>query len=593
MEKVCRSSKKYFSALTFLIILVSVLLVTPEVQAYTGNHNESFNDSDFIDESMTNVTGLNTGEVSLPHQDFVLVGSEPYISDYGADDVLVVGDIAYVMGDNDGLLLFDISDVSNPEYLSMEDTGLSSSYTATLAYEDDVIYYPAQDSLDIINVTDSDNPQLITSLEFSSIYDVVVQEGVAFVGAQSDGLVILNVSDPTTPTSIANYTDIGAKTVSSVYVVGNYAFLSLGTSYHIVNVTDIQYPTQVSNIDYVGSGVASFVVHDDYLVSQVGIFDVSNVSEPVRIGDFHTTGKIDFQLDIMFNPRLGGGLEVYNYSDPENLQLLYDGPECNSIKVVGDYLVTVSDENVLNIYQYRDGTEYWNLYKPFAMAQSDVVFTSNGDDHIVDVTIQVDDSTPSNTAIDYYVSATNGSWWVKTTPGVKQSIQYLGQELKLRAYLSTSDDSVAPVIYSINMTCTALLEMPFAISPEMAEEIDTSSPEFEWDHISGAVGYLIQIDNSSDFDSVNLVNETLGYVHTFQVTEPLADGDWYWRVAGIDDEDQIGDFSPTSPFSIDTGSGTNTTTELFDLVALAPYILAVGGVIALIAIVVIIKKRGA
>lgn len=577
------------------------------MQAYTGSHSESFNDSDFIDESMTNVTGLTTGEVSLPQQDFVLTGSE-WFSEQGGADVLVEGDIAYVMGIDDGLYLFDISNVSDPEYLSMEDTGLSNWVSGTLAYEDSIIYFPAQGSLDIINVTDSENPQLITSLEFdsgvySSVKDVYVQNGIAFVAALGDGLVILNVTNPATPKSIANFTGSWGH---CVYVVDNYAYVSDGNSFHIVNITDIHNPTQVSYIDYMGSGASSFVVHNDYLISSVGIFDVSNVSELVRISDFGRTGKLDIQSNILFSTQLGHYLSIFDFSDPENLQILYNGPLCNGIKVVGDYLVTVSNENELNIYRYRDVTEYWNLYKPYAEAQSETIVTINPDVFdglITDVTLTVNATTPTNTEITYYASARNGAFWNEVIPGVQTSIDPSGENLKWRVEMSTTDPYTTPSIRSLNISYSVLLRPPYAEDPAASSTVNNSYLSFRWEEMRGAESYILQIDTAQTFDSENLISEVVdydewreSYYHpgtlSYFVNEPFADGDWYWRVAGIDYEGQIGEFSPLCPFSIDTGSGSNTTTSGLDLAALAPYILVAGGAIVLVALVVILKKRG-
>ena len=88
---------------------------------------------------------------------------------------------------------------------------------------------------------------------------------------------------------------------------------------------------------------------------------------------------------------------------------------------------------------------------------------------------------------------------------------------------------------------------------------DYNRPEFWWDSVRGAVSYLLQIDTSSEFDSANLINETLTN-RSFVPENTLSNGTWYWRVAGIDYQGDLGRFSETRSEDIGTTALTDTTT---------------------------------
>jgi hypothetical protein len=130
----------------------------------------------------------------------------------------------------------------------------------------------------------------------------------------------------------------------------------------------------------------------------------------------------------------------------------------------------------------------------------------------------------------------------------------------------------------------------YLTEPEFNETLDDNTPSFSWNLVSGAVGYLLQIDTTSEFNSENLIEVIVWTYNDYTLNESLSDGRWYWQVAGIDDENDVGEFSPYSSFIIDTGAGTGTTTGTFDIGNLLPIIL-VGGVAILIVVIVIIYRK--
>ena len=77
-----------------------------------------------------------------------------------------------------------------------------------------------------------------------------------------------------------------------------------------------------------------------------------------------------------------------------------------------------------------------------------------------------------------------------------------------------------------------------------------NTPTLDWDDMTGAVGYHIQIDDDSDF-SVTLVDDSSVPLSTYTLL-PLVDGTYFWRVGSIDEAGNESDFSSTDNFTIDT-----------------------------------------
>ena len=583
-------------------------VIVPEVSAYTGSYDETFIDDTYIDEMNTNVTGLGTGEISLPKRGLELYGLvEASPTGFMGHELEIIGDIAYVAA-FENLHLYNISDVTNPTWLSMlaiHDVSPSCS----MAIVDDILYLPTHEGLDIINVSDSLNPEFLVGYAWVGVTShVIVQDNIAFVTGGNNGLVILNVTDPVAATSIANYTDL-AESPRSFDIMGERMYVADRTEFHVVNLTDIYNPTQIIRVPTIVGGWELEVEGDLLIVRPSGplmFYDISTPENPVSI--YNSTFNV-MRITIDSNKLYGYGpgqeLSIFDITNPGSPTELYRHPYngtyiIQDIELSGDYIYVTDGLPFIQVFRYKDSTGfYWNQYALSAVIQTNPLFTSNDLDSIVDVTLQVDDSTPSNTAIDYYVSASNGSWWAEADPGIKQSVgAYRGQQMKWRAELSTSDRSVTPTIQSVNATCTALLDKIHSTAPELGATLDDNTPLFTWIPIEGAESYLLQIDTTQDFDSSNLISVTIPgtWSENYQLVEPLSDGDWAWQVAGIDSEGQLGEFSPASPFTIDTGAGTGTgtgtgTNPLPIPEDLLQYLLIGGVAIAVIAIVIVTIRR--
>jgi len=384
---------------------------------------------------------------------------------------------------------------------------------------------------------------------------------------------------------------------------GNYLFaLEDGTptydyGIHIVNVTDNENPTFVGRCD-TPSFSQNLVVSAEYVFASSGsslaIISLSNISDPTVINTswmacsswdhLFVDGDYAFAVDSEY------GLQAMDISNPYDLRNTIINPDAlgYSLIVIGNFIY-VSDASggpPYNLLVYELDWAY------SATALSIPVYTTSTDDFsITQATLTVNDSTPTYTSIDYYLSADNGTHWEEVEPEMSHSFINRGTQLKWKAVLQTTLQTMTPMINEVNITIRSLL------NPTQRKEvviITYNITNLEYEPLDGAVEYLIQLDTVDTFDSPNLINSTrVG--EAFSSFE-LPNGTYYYRCAGIDGEGDLGFFSLTDVLIIGTTSTTTTTTTTTSVTTtpIDPMLLIIIGsigAVAILAIIVVMRKR--
>ncbi|NHJ15153.1 MAG: hypothetical protein EAX95_15830 [Candidatus Thorarchaeota archaeon] len=530
-------------------------------------------------------------------------------------DLCTVGSIAYTAMEGEGLQILDISDPTDTQQVisgfyplpDIKSVFVSGRTAFAVEYA----------GLCALNVTDPHSIALLDS--YSSLTSA---EGISVIGdfayvTDANGLSILNVTDLHSISLLGSYSSPTA--VHAVWSNGRLAYLAAGTSgLIVVNVTDPTGPqwlytadTPDSAVEVEVSGTHAYVADSS---SGLQVFSLLDSDMPILVGSYNSPGTaLDLCVsgDQLYLADGTSGLVVLDITfpcAPRHMYTLSPGGMAYAVEVVLEYAYLCRSLG-FDVVQVRRGG--WEEFIRYAIAQSDIVYTSRGLEPIPHILVDVSSSVPEGTSIKYFVSSDNGTHWKQVSPNVDTAITYPGQHLRWRAELQSSVYNSAPKIFSIALTFSVLLEMPYSIGPEVDQVLDDNTPTFiwwwgEWGEKDEAYydmyTFLLQIDNSSQFDSENLVNLTLSdtymdwtdYHYEYTLETPLQDGVWCWRVAAIDEDGRLGQFSPAVPFTIDTGAGTTTTTTTTtglpeDLVILMG-IVAVGGV-AIVIIVVAIQKR--
>jgi hypothetical protein len=164
------------------------------------------------------------------------------------EDVVIVGNYAYVAAWGIGLRVID---VSNPAQMNEIGSYNTNGYASNVAIDGNYAYIAdGNDGLRITNISDPTQPTEVgfyDSGDFAT--DVAIIGNYAYVVYFGGGLGILNVSDPTQPFEIGRYyKNTGG---NGVAISGNYVYFADFWGLRVINSSD---PTQLIEVGYYGTG---------------------------------------------------------------------------------------------------------------------------------------------------------------------------------------------------------------------------------------------------------------------------------------------------------------------------------------------------
>jgi len=154
--------------------------------------------------------------------------------------------------------------------------------------------------------------------------NIELVDDVAFVTLGSDGLEIIDISNPENPVLINNYTS--NHSISNIKIVDNTAYIASSDS--VVEILDISNPSEPVLLGmFSTSGNARFVevVNNIAYVAEnhdgFEIFDINDYSNPIFLGSYNTEGLakcIRVVENIAYLADLDEGLQIFDISDPTN-----------------------------------------------------------------------------------------------------------------------------------------------------------------------------------------------------------------------------------------------------------------------------------
>jgi hypothetical protein len=474
--------------------------------------------------------------------------SGSYNTPNSARDVHISGDFAYVTDYSGGLQVLDISDPSFPTYVGMYDT--PGSARGVYVRGNYAFIADWSGGLQIIDISTPSSPTYVGSYAIFNAQNVFISGNYAYLVERFDGLYIIDISTPSSPTYVGSYNPPGTGQYLDVYVSGDLAYLANSDAgLVIVNVTNPSSPTFTSS--YYTSGAAGVFVSKDcvYIASGYSGLYILNASDPTTpafLGLYNTPDlacDVYVSGDYAFVADSQSGLQVINISISSSPSFIghYDTPGfSDGVFVSGDYAYVADATSGLQIINMRNDRA--NLFDSPCVAQSSTIFTASSST-IVSATLIANDTIPTSTAITYHLSADNGMNWEVVTPGAEHVFTNTGDQLKWRAVLSTSDILETPLIYDLSINYTTTLDAPALLNPRDGYITEDYTPTFTWSGINGESNYLFQLDTTTSF-TAPLLNLTLPSSSlSYTPSSSLAIGTYYWRVAGIDSNGEMGLFS--------------------------------------------------
>ncbi|MFX1254389.1 MAG: LVIVD repeat-containing protein [Promethearchaeota archaeon] len=313
-----------------------------------------------------------------------LVGDYPLENEYDeAYGIHVQGTYAYLAVFGIGLLIIDISDPANPTNISqfngygLSDVFVSGSYA----------YVATTLQVQTVNISNPASPNMV-DFAFLSAQDIFVSGSYAYAACGEDGLVILDISDPTNIT-LTGYLVYGSALAFGVFVSGSYAYVADGNNkLVIINISDPANPTETGNIsleartyDVFVSGSYAYVAGGTY---GLRIIDISDPANPTEAGQFvepiysiATDVKVSGSYAFLADGQ--NGLEVIDITDPANpteAGQFDNGGGARGVFLSGSYIFVADGTDGMEILSWEETT---SISTPTSSPS-----TSNGGSSVVD-----------------------------------------------------------------------------------------------------------------------------------------------------------------------------------------------------------------
>ena len=279
-------TKTIMSALFAIVILAVVaVFVIPRLKADSPQGLPTDTTLPVISTSTISPTSTQTPP---PLPTFSLVGSWPTSRE--AHNVFILDDIAYLANAEDGLVILDISDPSNPQEAGS---------------------YPLKNAQNVIVV--------------NNIAYVIEQGQLQDNMALKDKLVLIDVKTPSIPRLLGEYTPESGyfhRTLSNLAVSDQIIYLTASDRFIVVDVSVPSQPVTIgeflfsSNISSPGVTVVDGIVY--LQANQLHVVDVRNPAEPIEIGGFDAGWGASIVVDnqIAYIASWSTGLNILDISDP-------------------------------------------------------------------------------------------------------------------------------------------------------------------------------------------------------------------------------------------------------------------------------------
>ena len=194
---------------------------------------------------------------------------------------------------------------------------------------------------------DAENVELVGHIGGAWARAVAVQGDYAYVATESNGLRVIDISDPANPREVGCY--CSSERTSGIFVSGSRAYLAIGEGIDVLNVSDPSSPYRMGSFGTSGSAMDVVVVDYYAYVATWGalqIVDVSNPARPRGVGAY----KEPWPLGYFYGVSVSGdyacvaservGLYVLDISDPIAPRLLgtfYTAGWSYDVQVVDSY----------------------------------------------------------------------------------------------------------------------------------------------------------------------------------------------------------------------------------------------------------------
>jgi len=252
-----------------------------------------------------------------------------------------------------------MNEVSFEEVAFIESTGGDTFKSEVI--DDLVVIIDMDGGLLIYNISNQVNPELLDSFSDGGMpHDFFIADELLYLADHYQGLEIYNISNPSNIVKIGQIADTGDGETDGVFVCENIAYTA---EWHdstwdlklvLINVTDPTSPERISEYvdgdnEFIRFHVENGICYTACLSSGFKILNVTNPNSVVEIGTY-LEGGYTYDLDILDNKAFiaDGRFTILNLTDLSNPTLInrYDaGNTINSVEIQ-DTLAFISVDEI-------------------------------------------------------------------------------------------------------------------------------------------------------------------------------------------------------------------------------------------------------
>ncbi|MBD3190724.1 MAG: hypothetical protein GF308_08765 [Candidatus Heimdallarchaeota archaeon] len=277
--------------------------------------------------------------------------------------------VAYVANREDGLEIINVSDPQNPVIIASFKT--DGTAIDVCVYKNHAYVAIGGRGVDIIYVGDPHNPWRVSKINPGGyVIETVLRSNVLYFVTNFNGLFLYEVTDPAKPLLMSHWYD-EQYMLTGLAVWGKFVCLSAGDDgMLLIDFTFPSDPYLLSSWDEpngFGYGVDTIIhgsEHIVYLAFAEGGFRILNFTKPnniSKISEFHYSGTVrdvTVQGEIVYCCIYEFGISILNVSDkkhPKQIGKYYDSRgNCNDVDSYSTITISAEEHDGINIINTKD-----------------------------------------------------------------------------------------------------------------------------------------------------------------------------------------------------------------------------------------------
>ena len=472
-------------------------------------------------------------------------------------DVRVQGDIAYIAAGPDGFITVDVSDPGNPVFL--DNYSLIATDFKAIDVQGHIAAVMGEAGLLLFDISDPSNIDYMNGIGGGGLMDVFLWGEVCYYTFTS-GFGCLNISDPYS-ISIINQ-EFGFTNVTACWVQGYHLYIvqdldGSGNGFFVYDITQISSPQYVKGYNLVSNHYDIFVDGDFAYAANEDWLSIRNVTDPFAAtypDTVYDTSNPSLGVwgfgPYVLSARGSGGVRLVDTRNVNDVNILatYAGAtQAIHCTIHGDFAY-VANRNTLEIFRiFRSAGAYYATGA--SVAQSTTIDSTS--ETIYSATLTQTAHIPGGTGIVWQLSADGGSNWESVIPGIPHDFDHQGSDLRYRATFNTNRQDLSAHLFNISISydhsqppTAPVLDDPGTDAPAGDIPITwsaSSDPDGSIDH------YELQSSNDAGFAIVLASYVTTGL--NYNVSAPTS-GVFYFRVRAVDNDGVAGPWSNVEDINI-------------------------------------------